>query len=74
MSNLTKEEMKSMSLLVSEKRVNGANSVFIHAVPITYDVCVNDDLIYSCNNLENARTLQSVLLCDLSGVVYKDGI
>lgn len=74
MLGLTEEEKKSMTLIVSEKRINKLNSVIIEAVPIAYNVRINDDLIYPCNNLANARTLQAVILCDLAGVEYKDGI
>lgn len=74
MLGLTEEETKSMSLIVSEKKVNKLHSVVIEAVPISYNVRINNDLIYCCNNLANARALQAVLLCDMAGVDYKDGI
>lgn len=47
--------------------VNKTVVLSVSAVPISFNVYLNDDLIYSCNNLKNAETLYRVIRADLSG-------
>lgn len=42
-------------------QVNKATLLSVSAVPVTYGVYINDDLIYSCNFSKNAHLLYEVI-------------
>lgn len=50
--------------------VNKAVELSVSAVPISFNVYLNDDLIYSCNVLKNALMLYQVIRADLAGKEY----
>lgn len=50
--------------------VNKSVELSVSAVPISFNVYINEDLIYSCNNLKNAETIYRVIRADLEGKEY----
>lgn len=55
---------------ISTERINQCTDIDLQAVPIAYEVRINEELVYSFNNLENARLVYNAIRCDLKGAVY----
>lgn len=51
--------------------VNKCTALAVLAVPVTYGVYINDDLIYSCNILKNAETIYQAIRADMAGRAYE---
>lgn len=51
--------------------VNSCTELSVSAVPVTYGVYINDDLVYSCNFLKNAETIYQAIRADMAGKVYE---
>lgn len=51
--------------------INASMVLTVSAVTVTYGVYINDDLIYSCNMMKNARMLYDVIRADMAGKVYE---
>lgn len=52
---------------VLSTQINSATVLSVSAVPVTYGVYINDDLVYSCNMLKNAQMLYDVIRADMAG-------
>lgn len=50
---------------------NKCTELSVLAVPVTYGVYINDDLIYSCNILKNAETIYFAIRADMAGKMYE---
>lgn len=48
-------------------QLSKATTLTVSAVPVTYGVYINDDLIYSCNMMKNAELLYNVIRADMAG-------
>lgn len=55
---------------ISTEQINQCIDIDLQAVPIAYEVRINEELVYSFNNLENARLVYNAIRCDLKGAVY----
>lgn len=51
--------------------VNKCTALAVVAVPVTYGVYINDELIYSCNILKNAETIYQAIRADMVGKAYE---
>lgn len=51
-------------------QVNRLADLMLQAVPTSYSVYINDDLVYSFNDLENARIVYEAVRADMTGGVY----
>lgn len=51
--------------------INKATTLTVSAVPVTYGVYLNDDLIYSCNSLKNAQVIYDAIRADMAGKAYE---
>lgn len=51
--------------------INKCTELSVSAVPVTYGVYINDDLVYSCNFLKNAETIYYAIRADMIGKVYE---
>lgn len=51
--------------------VNTCTTLSVVAVPVTYGVYLNDDLIFSCNVLKNAETIYQAIRADMAGKTYE---
>lgn len=51
-------------------QVNQSTELSVSALPISFGVYINEDLIYSCNVMKNAEMLYRVICADLAGKVY----
>lgn len=59
-------------ITLKSAQVGQCAEVILSAVPVTYDVFINDDLVYSCNKQKNAETIYSAVLSDIRGEAYKE--
>lgn len=66
---LAQVDVNECITLISSQ-VNKATELTLSAVPVTYGVYINEDLIYSCNILKNAEMLYKVIRADLAGTEY----
>lgn len=55
---------------VLSTQINSATVLSVSAVPVTYGVYINDDLIYSCNMLKNAQAVYDAIRADMAGKEY----
>lgn len=62
------DQNECIELLSTE--INKTTVLTVSAVPVTYGVYINDDLIYSCNSLKNAQAIYDVIRADISGKVF----
>lgn len=46
--------------------INESLVLTVLAVPVTYGVYINNDLIYSCNMMKNAQMLYDVIRADMA--------
>lgn len=60
---------ETITLLSAE--VNKCTELSVSAVPVTYGVYINDDLVYSCNILKNAETIYLAIRADMAGKAYE---
>lgn len=60
---------EAIMLLSSE--VNKCTELSVSAIPVTYGVYINDDLVYSCNVLKNAETIYQAIRADMAGNAYE---
>lgn len=51
--------------------INKCTELSVSAVPVTYGVYINDELIYSCNVLKNAETIYQAIRADMAGKAYE---
>lgn len=51
--------------------VNKCTELSVSAVPVTYGVYINDDLVYSCNFLKNAEMIYQAIRADMAGNAYE---
>lgn len=51
--------------------VNKCTALAVMAVPVTYGVYINDELIYSCNILKNAEMIYQAIRADMAGKAYE---
>ena len=58
------------SIAVCSTQVNQATELSVEAVPVAYEVRINDDVVCVLNQLENARTVYNALVSDMKGAVY----
>lgn len=56
---------------VLSTQINKSMSLTVSAVPVTYGVYINDDLIYSCNILKNAEAIYNVIRADMAWIVME---
>lgn len=59
------------TITVLSTQVNTCTELSVSAVPVTYGVYINDELIYSCNILKNAETIFRAIRADFAGLVYE---
>lgn len=59
---------ESFKLLSTD--INKTVELSVSVVPISFNVFLNDDLIYSCSILKNAEILYRVIQADLAGKAY----
>lgn len=62
------DQNECIELLSTE--INKTTVLTVSAVPVTYGVYINDDLIYSCNSLSNAQAIYDVIRADMAGKEY----
>ena len=62
------EHADGIQLFVTE--VNKSTDLTVSARPLCYDVKIGKDLVYACNELENARLLFDVIRADLKGDIW----
>lgn len=55
---------------VAVAEINKATVIAIHAVPISYEIRINNDLICTLNQYENALTVFKTMLCDMKGEIF----
>lgn len=56
---------------IAVAEINKATEISLCAVPISYEVRINDELICTLNQLENAYIVYGAILCDLKGAVFR---
>lgn len=59
------------TITVLSTQVNTCTELSVSAVPVTYGVYINDDLVYSCNVLKNAETIYQAIRADMTGNAYE---
>ena len=59
------------TITVLRTQVNTCTELSVSAVPVTYGVYINDDLVYSCNVLKNAETIYQAIRADMTGNAYE---
>lgn len=59
------------TITVLSTQVNTCTELSVSAVPVTYGVYINDDLVYSCNVLKNAETIYQAIRADMTGKPYE---
>lgn len=59
------------TITVLSTQVNSCTALSVTALPVTYGVYLNDDLIYSCNFLQNAETIYQAIRADMAGKAYE---
>ncbi len=59
------------TITVLSTQVNTCTELSVSAVPVTYGVYINDDLVYSCNVLKNAETIYQAIWADMTGNAYE---
>ena len=59
------------SITVLSTQINTCTELSVLAVPVTYGVYINDDLVYSCNVLQNAETIYQAIRADMAGKAYE---
>lgn len=59
------------TITVLSTQVNTCTELSVSAVPVTYGVYINDDLVYSCNVLKNAETIYKAIRADMTGNAYE---
>lgn len=59
----------TIELLSSE--LNSATDLSVCAVPVSYNVCINDDLVYACSCLGNAEKMYQIIRADMEGRVWE---
>lgn len=57
---------------ISTERINQCTEIDLQAVPIAFEVRINDELVYTFNSLENARLAYNAIRHDLKGDVYHE--
>lgn len=67
--SVTVDQNECIELLSTQ--LNKSTALTVSAVPVTYGVYINDDLVYSCNMLKNAQTLYDVIRADMAGKVLE---
>lgn len=71
---LMKELMEIIELSdnidIFKAEINKSTDLIVSARPLCFDVTIGKDLVYSCNQLENARTIFDVIRADLKGEVF----
>lgn len=59
------------TIMLLSTDINKCMELSVSAVPVTYGVYLNDDLVYSCNLLKNAETIYHAIWADMIGKVYE---
>ena len=68
--NRNKEINEKGEVILSRENVNKATSVTVSAIPLQCCVRVNDDLVWSCNHVRNARFLSDIIVADICGTEW----
>lgn len=63
--SVTVDQNECIELLSCD--LNKSSVITLSAVPVTYGIYINDDLIYSCNFMKNAKAIYNVIRADMAG-------
>lgn len=70
MDDLQKFRKETDGIVLMSTGINCCTDLSVIVRPFTYDVFINDDLIYSFNHIENAKRVYDIVRADISGRVY----
>lgn len=70
MVDLENLRKKADGIVLMSAGINRCTDLSVIVRPFTFDVFINDDLIYSFNDIENAKRVYDIVRADISGRVY----
>lgn len=54
-------------ITLKDEQIGQHADLILSAVPTTYEIFINDDLVYSCRTYENAKLIYNAILSDAKG-------